>query len=219
MQAITQWVATQDQQRLNVKLWGDPEKPALVLVHGYPDNQEVWEPIIQQLIDDFYIVTYDVRGAGQSSLPRCIKDYRLEQLSLDLESVVQAVLKDKVFHLAAHDWGSIQSWESVTEAKFRDQLLSYSTISGPCLDHAAFWMRNQFKQNKSKFFKQLTKSWYIAAFQLPWLAPTVWRFFKPDQWSKVLEQLEHKKIYRQIPILPRMENTVLDCIARILFRV
>ena len=193
MQAITQWVATQDQQRLNVKLWGDPEKPALVLVHGYPDNQEVWEPIIQQLIDDFYIVTYDVRGAGQSSLPRCIKDYRLEQLSLDLESVVQAVLKDKVFHLAAHDWGSIQSWESVTEAKFRDQLLSYSTISGPCLDHAAFWMRNQFKQNKSKFFKQLTKSWYIAAFQLPWLAPTVWRFFKPDQWSKVLEQLEHKK--------------------------
>lgn len=193
MQAITQWVATQDQQRLNAKLWGDPEKPALVLVHGYPDNQEVWEPIIQQLIDDFYIVTYDVRGAGQSSLPRCIKDYRLEQLSLDLESVVQAVLKDKVFHLAAHDWGSIQSWESVTEAKFRDQLLSYSTISGPCLDHAAFWMRNQFKQNKSKFFKQLTKSWYIAAFQLPWLAPTVWRFFKPDQWSKVLEQLEHKK--------------------------
>ena len=193
MQAITQWVATQDQQRLNVKLWGDPEKPALVLVHGYPDNQEVWEPIIQQLIDDFYIVTYDVRGAGQSSLPRCIKDYRLEQLSLDLESVVQAVLKDKVFHLAAHDWGSIQSWESVTEAKFRDQLVSYSTISGPCLDHAAFWMRNQFKQNKSKFFKQLTKSWYIAAFQLPWLAPTVWRFFKPDQWSKVLEQLEHKK--------------------------
>ena len=79
MQAITQWVATQDQQRLNVKLWGDPEKPALVLVHGYPDNQEVWEPIIQQLIDDFYIVTYVVLGAGPSSLPRCIKEYSIEQ--------------------------------------------------------------------------------------------------------------------------------------------
>lgn len=33
-------------------------------MHGYPDNQEVWEPVIQLLMKDFYIVTYDVRGAG-----------------------------------------------------------------------------------------------------------------------------------------------------------
>ena len=193
MQAKTQWIATQDQQRLYVKTWGSDENPALVLVHGYPDNQEVWEPIIQELIQDFYIVTYDVRGAGQSSIPARIRDYRLEQLSLDLETVVNAVLKDRPFHLAAHDWGSIQSWESVTEAKFRARILSYSTISGPCLDHAAFWMRNQFKQHKPRFFKQLTKSWYIAVFQLPLLAPTVWNFFTPEKWGKVLEKLEHKK--------------------------
>jgi len=193
MQAKTQWIATQDQQRLYVKTWGSDENPALVLVHGYPDNQEVWEPIIQELIQDFYIVTYDVRGAGQSSIPARIRDYRLEQLSLDLETVVNAVLKDRPFHLAAHDWGSIQSWESVTEAKFRARILSYSTISGPCLDHAAFWMRNQFKQHKGRFFKQLTKSWYIAVFQLPLLAPTVWNFFTPEKWGKVLEKLEHKK--------------------------
>jgi len=193
MQVKTQWVNTQDQQRLYVKTWGSDENPALVLVHGYPDNQEVWEPVIQELLQDFYIVTYDVRGAGQSSLPRHIRDYRLEQLSLDLETVVNAVLKDQPFHLAAHDWGSIQSWESVTEAKFRARILSYSTISGPCLDHAAFWMRDQFKQHKGKFFKQLTKSWYIAVFQLPLLAPTVWNFFSPEKWGKVLEKLEHKK--------------------------
>ncbi|MGA9698157.1 MAG: alpha/beta fold hydrolase [Acinetobacter sp.] len=193
MQAKTQWIATQDQQRLYVKTWGSDENPALVLVHGYPDNQEVWEPIIQELIQDFYIVTYDVRGAGQSSIPARIRDYRLEQLSLDLETVVNAVLKDRPFHLAAHDWGSIQSWESVTEAKFRARILSYSTISGPCLDHAAFWMRNQFKQHKGRFFKQLTKSWYIAVFQLPLLAPTVWNFFTPEKWGKILEKLEHKK--------------------------
>lgn len=193
MQAKTQWVATQDQQRLYVKTWGSDEKPALVLVHGYPDNQDVWEPVIQELIQDFYIVTYDVRGAGQSSIPKRIRDYRLEQLSLDLENVVNAVLKDRPFHLAAHDWGSIQSWESVTEAKFTARILSYSTISGPCLDHAAFWMRNQFKQHKSKFFKQLSKSWYIAVFQLPLLAPTVWGFFSPEKWGKVLEKLEQQK--------------------------
>ena len=193
MQVKTQWVTTQDQQRLYVKTWGNTEKPALVLVHGYPDNQEVWEPVIQQLIQDFYIVTYDVRGAGQSSIPARIRDYRLERLSLDLECVINAVLENRAFHLAAHDWGSIQSWESVTEPKFKPRILSYSTISGPCLDHAAFWMRNQFKQHKGKFFKQLTKSWYIAVFQLPLLAPTVWNFFSPEKWGKVLEKLEHTK--------------------------
>ncbi len=51
-------------------------------------------------------------------------------------------------------------------------------------------MREQFVQHKSQFFKQLTKSWYIAAFQLPFLAPTVWQFFSPEHWGKVLSRLE-----------------------------
>ena len=193
MQAQTQWVTTSDQQRLYVKTWGNEANPALVLVHGYPDNQEVWELVIQQLIQDFYVLSYDVRGAGKSSIPKRIRDYRLEQLSLDLESVVNTVLENRPFHLAAHDWGSIQSWESVTEPKFRGRILSYSTISGPCLDHTAFWMRQQFKQNKPRFFKQLTKSWYIAVFQLPLLAPVIWTLFTPEKWDKVLQQLEQQK--------------------------
>ena len=193
MQVENYWIRTQDQQKLYAKTWGNTENPALVLVHGYPDHQEVWEPIIEQLVDTFYIVTYDVRGAGQSSIPKRIRDYALPRLSLDLECVVNELLPNRNFHLAAHDWGSIQSWESVTEAKFQDRILSYSTISGPCLDHAAFWMREQFQHQKPKFLKQLMKSWYIAVFQLPVIAPTVWHFFSPQRWAKVLSQLEKTK--------------------------
>lgn len=204
MEARTQWVNTSDQQRLYVKAWGDERSPALVLVHGYPDNQEVWEPAIQLLMKDFYIVTYDVRGAGQSTIPKRVKDFRLEQLSQDLDSVTQAVLGGRPFHLAAHDWGSIQSWESVTEPKFRGRILSYTTISGPCLDHAAYWMRQQFQHEKTKFFKQLSKSWYIAAFQLPFLAPAAWNFFSPERWNAVVAKLE-----RQTG-LPQNANIVKD---------
>lgn len=203
MQAQTHWISTQDQQKLFAKTWGKPEKPVLVLVHGYPDNQEVWEPIIEQLITQFYIVTYDVRGAGQSSVAKRVRDYALPRLSLDLECVVNELLPNRKFHLAAHDWGSIQTWESVTEAKFKDRILSYTTISGPCLDHAAFWMRDQFTHQKSKFFKQLIKSWYIVAFQLPILAPTVWHFFNPERWGKVLSQLEKTK---DLPLNPNISQ-------------
>ncbi len=193
MHTQTHWITTQDGQKLCAKTWGNPSHPAMVLVHGYPDNQEVWEPIIEHLKSDFYIVTYDVRGAGQSSIPKRIRDYSLARLSLDLECVVNALLPKQNFHLAAHDWGSIQTWESVTEPKFKGRILSYTTMSGPCLDHAAFWMRDQFKHEKSKFFKQLVKSWYIVAFQLPILAPTVWHFFSPERWGMVLNQLEKTK--------------------------
>ncbi|ENV32350.1 alpha/beta fold hydrolase [Acinetobacter gerneri] len=204
MQFQSHWIKTQDGQKLYAKTWGDENKPALVLVHGYPDNQEVWEPIIEQLISDYYIVTYDVRGAGQSSIPKRIKDFSLQKLSQDLASVTQALLADRAYHLAAHDWGSIQSWESVTDPQFSRKILSFSTISGPCLDHAAFWMRKQFSSDKGKFFKQLAKSWYILAFHLPVVAPTVWHFFSPERWSKMLEQLEHQKN------LPKNENISAD---------
>ena len=43
MQAQVKTVTTSDQQSLCVKTWGDEKKTPLVLVHGYPDNQEVWD--------------------------------------------------------------------------------------------------------------------------------------------------------------------------------
>ena len=190
MQAQIQTLTTTDQQSLCVKTWGDSQKTPLVLVHGYPDNQEVWEKMIEELVGDYYIVTYDVRGAGSSSIPKRIRDYRLPRLSLDLQEVVQQVLGDRPFHLAAHDWGSIQSWESVTEPKLKGRLLSYTTISGPCLDHASLYLREKFKSEPSNVFKMLTKSWYIGAFHFPLLGPTVWKFFTPERWGKVLTGLE-----------------------------
>ena len=190
MQAQIQTLTTTDQQSLCVKTWGDSQKTPLVLVHGYPDNQEVWEKMIEELVGDYYIVTYDVRGAGSSSIPKRIRDYRLPRLSLDLQEVVNQILGERPFHMAAHDWGSIQSWESVTEPKLKGRLLSYTTISGPCLDHASLYLREKFKSEPSNVFKMLTKSWYIGAFHFPLLGPTVWKFFTPERWGKVLTGLE-----------------------------
>jgi Lysophospholipase len=96
MQRHSQWVDTSDHQRLYVKTWGEPEQPALVLVHGYPDHQDVWEAVISHLVQDYFVVTYDVRGAGDSSVPKKIRDYRLERLCADLEQVVDQVLPDEL---------------------------------------------------------------------------------------------------------------------------
>ena len=50
----------------------------------------------------------------------------------------------------------------------------------------------------------LTKSWYIGAFHLPLVAPTVWTFFSPEKWGKILSGLEKKQN------LPLNANIVAD---------
>ncbi|TXJ10539.1 MAG: alpha/beta fold hydrolase [Acinetobacter sp.] len=187
------WVDTTDHYKLYVRTWGNEQLPAMVLVHGYPDNQEVWEKMIPSLIQHFYVVTYDVRGAGRSSVPKKIVSYRLPQLANDLESVVNRVIANRPFHLAAHDWGSIQTWEAVTEPRFKGRILSYSTISGPCLDHAANLLRKVVKAEPLQLVKLLGKSWYIGVFHMPLLAPTFWKHSSERQWQTFLTQLERQK--------------------------
>ena len=185
MSSQSRYVRSRDGTRLHASCHGDAQLPALVLVHGYPDNAQVWTPLIAELLPYFYIVTYDVRGAGQSDSPRRRRDYRLARLAEDLQCVVDALLPGRAFHLAAHDWGSIQSWESVTEASLRPRLLSFTSISGPCLDHASFWLRRQLTRQPRQVLDQLLHSWYIFLFHAPGLAEGVWHLLLAPLWPRV----------------------------------
>src|SRR5581483_5203510 len=137
-------VSTSDGLKLKVYVTPGPsaEAPTVVLVHGYPDDHTVWDGVVAELKQHARVATYDVRGAGQSDVPAKVADYRLDQLSRDLLAVIDAVSPGAPVHLVAHDWGSIQAWETVTDPDARDRLISYTSISGPCLDHVARWMRN-----------------------------------------------------------------------------
>ena len=40
----------------------------VVLIHGFPFNKEMWKPQVDVLKKSYYIVSYDVRGHGQSDV-------------------------------------------------------------------------------------------------------------------------------------------------------
>src|SRR5690348_8533790 len=88
--------------------WAE-DKPSVVLVHGYPDQQQVWDPVVAALpADRLHLVTYDVRGAGASDVPRNQGGYRTELLLEDLAAVVAATIpEERPVHLVGHDWGSV----------------------------------------------------------------------------------------------------------------
>lgn len=47
---------------------GAPNALAVVLIHGFPFNHEMWTPQIQALQDKFRVVAYDLRGHGSSGV-------------------------------------------------------------------------------------------------------------------------------------------------------
>ena len=166
------------------------EKPTLVLVHGYPDSASVWDGLANELGDRFNVVAYDVRGAGRSGKPKSVSAYALPRLVADLKAVIDAVSPAQPVHLVGHDWGSIQAWEAVVDDALRSRIASYTTISGPSLDHAGHWLAERLRSKEpariKQALRQLAHSWYVGLFQLPLIAPTLWRSGLAKHWTSWL---------------------------------
>ncbi|WHT22366.1 SDR family oxidoreductase [Crossiella sp. CA-258035] len=168
-----------DGVRLAVREWGDAAAPTVLCVHGYPDDSSVWTDVAVRLAERFHVVAYDVRGAGDSGKPKERKDYLLDRLVADLVAVAAAVSPDEPVHLLAHDWGSIQAWHAVTDPALKTRIRSYTSISGPCLDHAGHWIRDRLRKPSPRrlreLLRQLVFSGYIGFFQLPFAPELAWR--------------------------------------------
>ncbi len=178
---------------LHVTERGDPAAATIVLIHGYPDTSAVWDPVAERLAADHHVVTYDVRGAGGSGVPADREGYRLDHLVADVRAVVDATSPDRPVHLVGHDWGSIQGWAAATDRSLDGRLASYTSISGPSLDHVGRWLQRR-RRLSVRALRELAhqgrRSWYVYAFHLPRLPEAFWRGQLPARMSQVLEQTE-----------------------------
>ena len=174
----TRKVRATDGIELAVTESGPPGAPTIVCVHGYPDNSSVWDALAAELASRCRVVTYDVRGSGESDKPQRRDAYRLDQLADDLRSVVDAVSPDRAVHLLGHDWGSVQCWHAISDERIAARIASYTSISGPNLDHSAAWMRSALRRDGAKpqqVLRQLIDSSYVVLFNLPVVPEWLWR--------------------------------------------
>ncbi len=174
---------------------GDPGRPTVVLVHGYPDSKEVWSGVAHRLAGRFHVVAYDVRGHGRSTAPRPLRGgFTLEKLTDDFLAVVDAVSPDRPVHLVGHDWGSVQSWEFVTVGRAAGRIASFTSMSGPSLDHFGHWIGRRVKRPTPRRVGQLlgqgAKSWYVYLLHTPVLPERAWRGPLGKAWPRILERLE-----------------------------
>lgn len=186
-------VTSADGTELAVWEHGDAADPTVVLIHGYPDTHRVWDGVVAELAGSHHVVTYDVRGAGSSDIPRDRAGYDLARLSEDLVAVVDARCPDGPVHVVGHDWGSVQAWEPVCTGALGDRLATFTSMSGPCLDHVGHWFRARRSGEgggRSELVRQGLRSWYVAFFQLPGVAPFGWRRFAERPFRRYLERVE-----------------------------
>ncbi|MFD3727936.1 SDR family oxidoreductase [Streptomyces sp. NPDC058671] len=174
---------------------GETDRPTVLLVHGYPDSKEVWSEVATRLAEEFHVVLYDVRGHGRSTAPAPLRGgFALEKLTDDFLAVADAVSPDRPVHLVGHDWGSVQSWEFVTVPRTEGRIASFTSMSGPSLDHFGHWIKQRMTRPTPRRVGQLlgqgAKSWYVYLLHTPVLPELAWRGPLGRRWPRILERIE-----------------------------
>ncbi|MDJ0463410.1 SDR family oxidoreductase [Streptomyces sp. H27-C3] len=192
--ARERWVRTGGVELCVAEL-GDATQPTVVLVHGYPDSKEVWTEVASRLAERWHVVLYDVRGHGRSTAPTPLRGgFTLEKLTDDFLAVAEAVSPDRPVHLVGHDWGSVQSWEFTTVKRTEGRIASFTSMSGPSLDHFGHWIKKRVARptprRAAQLLSQGAKSWYVYMLHTPVLPELAWRGPLGKQWPKILQRLE-----------------------------
>ena len=67
---------------INYQTFGDANHPAIVFSNSLGTKYSMWQPQIDALQKDYYVICYDTRGHGASSAPK--GPYSIEQLGTDV---------------------------------------------------------------------------------------------------------------------------------------
>jgi pimeloyl-ACP methyl ester carboxylesterase len=143
---------------------GPADAPVVVLLHGFPQSSACWDLVVPGLTAAGYrTLAPDQRGYASGARPRGRRAYRIPELVADIEALIDAAGAARV-HLVGHDWGAAVAW--ALAARRPDLVQSLTTLSVP---HPAAFTRALVTS------RQVRASWYMYAFQLPWLPETFLR--------------------------------------------
>lgn len=131
--------------------------PLMLFLHGFPEFWYSWRHQLDYFADRYTCVALDLRGYNDSDKPTGIDAYRLDVLVEDVRGAIAALGYDRAV-LVGHDWGGAIAWAFAYAHPELLQSLIVMNIPHPA--KFAEGLRTP---------QQLLRSWYIAAFQLPFL--------------------------------------------------
>ena len=100
--------------------------PAVVLLHGFGDTGDMWEPIAAQLVKDHTVIVPDLRGMGLSDHPDI--GYTKKNEAVDIAGVMDA-LKIQKADLVTHDIGNMVGY--ALAAQYPARITKWVVIDAP----------------------------------------------------------------------------------------
>jgi len=145
--------------RLHVAEAGPASGPLVILLHGFPEFWFGWRRQWPALAEAGYRVWMpDQRGYGTSNKPEGVRAYRMAELTADVVGLIDAAGCEKAV-IVGHDWGGVVAWRVAMEHP--ERVARLVVLNGPA-DPA---MQRVLRRSP----RQMLRSWYAFAFQLPWL--------------------------------------------------
>ena len=85
---------------------GDPSRPTLLLLHGFPTSSHMFRNLIPALADEFYVIAPDYPGYGNSSMPSVDEfDYTFDHFADIVDTLVARLAVDR-YSLYLMDYGA-----------------------------------------------------------------------------------------------------------------
>ncbi|MBC9820904.1 alpha/beta hydrolase [Terrabacter sp. MAHUQ-38] len=161
MRSIDERITTfsRDGLRFDVTDAGPIGGDVVILLHGFPTDRTSWDRVASRLhAVGLRTLAPDQRGYSPAARPEDRDAYRLDELVADVLALVEASGRERV-HLVGHDWGGALAW--LVAGNHPTRIASLTVLSTP---HPAAMSRAW-----RTTIEQKRKSWYMAAFQVPWL--------------------------------------------------
>jgi len=163
--------------KLHVIMAGPKGGQPVFLLHGFPEFWYGWRKQILGLAEAGYrVIVPDQRGYNLSDKPKGIKAYAIDKLTNDILGLTDTLGYDKV-NLIGHDWGAVVAWALAIWHPERLRKLGILNVPHPAV------MFNFLRRGDPE---QLRRSWYIFAFQVPWLPEY---FLRRNDWRNAVRVL------------------------------
>ena len=102
--------ATVDGHQVFYREAGAPDKPALVLLHGFPTSSLMFRDLIPRLADDYHVIAPDHLGFGLSDAPGTDEfGYSFDSLT-DITAALLAQLGVQRYAIYVQDYGAPIGW-------------------------------------------------------------------------------------------------------------
>jgi len=117
---------------LDVAVAGDPARPAIVLLHGFPESHRTWRHQIPELAKTHFVIAPDQRGYARSSKPERQADYAPDRIMADVFALADHFGLE-TFTLVGHDWGGAIAWGAAMTRPDRVTRLAILNAPHPAL--------------------------------------------------------------------------------------